>query len=406
MRLRPNLRRRTLAFAAIIVSALTAVAAVPSEAQTYTVLHHFGSGTDGALPVGGIKPRLPGAGFYGVTYKGGASGDGTMYQIMGPDWIETIVFNFDGANGSNPDNRPSGGGIHTTSGYGTASAGGEYGFGVVYNPSGDAIYSFCPVAPSCIDGATPFGDVVVVAPALNHYVLYGTTVAGGAYGKGTVFMQDLNTGAHTVLHSFGGGTDGAVPNGLTANSAGTIVYGTTSQGGAEGLGTVFSLVLSTGVETVLHSFTGADGSSPEGEVSFDPSGNLYGTASAGGAHTWGTVFEISSTGAFTLLYSFTGGSDGGLPDGGPVAAQISGEAVIGTTIAGGVTQGYEGWGTLWELSTGGKLKVLHAFCSSAACSDGGSPTGPLYISGSSVEGTARFFGAYGGGVLFEMSGLE
>jgi len=208
------------------------------------------------------------------------------------------------------------------------------------------------------------------------------------------------------LHSFGGGTDGAVPNGLTANSAGTIVYGTTSQGGAEGLGTVFSLVLSTGVETVLHSFTGADGSSPEGEVSFDPSGNLYGTASAGGAHTWGTVFEISSTGAFTLLYSFTGGSDGGLPDGGPVAAQISGEAVIGTTIAGGVTQGYEGWGTLWELSTGGKLKVLHAFCSSAACSDGGSPTGPLYISGSSVEGTARFFGAYGGGVLFEMSGLE
>jgi len=180
-------------------------------------------------------------------------------------------------------------------------------------------------------------------------------------------MQDLSTGAHTVLHSFGAGTDGAVPNGLTANPARSIVYGTTSQGGAEGLGTVFSLVLSTGVETVLHSFSGADGSSPEGEVSFDASGNLYGTALTGGAYTWGTVFEISSTGAFTLLYSFTGDSDGGEPAGGPVAAQTSTEAVIGTTMYGGVTPGYEGWGTLWELSTSGHLKVLHTFCSSVAC---------------------------------------
>jgi hypothetical protein len=146
MRLRPNLRRRTLAFAAIIVLALTAVAAVPSEAQTYTVLHSFGSGADGEVPVGGIRPRLPKTGFYGTTYRGGASGDGTMFYTVGPDWVETIVFSFDGANGRGPESRPSGGG------YGTALAGGEYGFGAVYNSSGDAIYSFCPAAPSCIEG--------------------------------------------------------------------------------------------------------------------------------------------------------------------------------------------------------------------------------------------------------------
>ncbi len=126
--------------------------------------------------------------------------------------------------------------------------------------------------------------------------LYGTTWDGGAYNDGSVFSIDLSTGAETILHSFDN-TDGQWPVAGLINVKGTL-YGTTFYGGAYttcgdsfGCGTVFSLDPTTGVETVLYSFGGTDGATPEGGL-IHVNGGFYGTTCCGGTDGYGTVFML------------------------------------------------------------------------------------------------------------------
>jgi len=125
------------------------------------------------------------------------------------------------------------------------------------------------------------------------------------------------------------------------------LFGTTFGGGV-GFGTVFE-VTPTGVEKVLYSFTGgADGKGPHAALVLDTLGNLYGTTITGGAYDYGTVFEITATGTEKVLYSFTGGADGALPD---AALVMDGNgSLYGTTFGGGASGfGYSGFGTVFEL---------------------------------------------------------
>jgi len=178
----------------------------------------------------------------------------------------------------------------------------------------------------------------------------------------------------------------------------SILYGTTNGGGTADEGTVFELDVSTGAVTVLHSFIGSpsgDGSSPIGAVYFyGPTGNLYGTTVRGGSHGYGTVFEISAAGEYSVLYSFTGGADGAGPET-PPSLDPSGN-LVGVTTSGGL-----GYGTVYELTPAGDLGVLHTFCSVAGCPDGAAPTG-LWGNGGTFFGTATAGGAYGKGVVFEL----
>src|ERR1700693_3503348 len=177
---------------------------------------------------------------------------------------------------------------------------------LVMTPSAEAhagatftlLYSFKGGA----DGSAPAAGLVRDA-AGN---LYGTTLGGGTSGEGTAFKLDT-TGAETTLHSFGFRSDGRIPlGGLIRDAAGNL-YGTASEGGASGQGTVFKLDR-TGAETVLHIFTGSsgDGALPGGDLVRDAAGNLYGTTYAGGASDMGTVFRLETTGTETVLYSFRG----------------------------------------------------------------------------------------------------
>src|SRR5260221_306762 len=129
----------------------------------------------------------------------------------------------------------------------------------------------------------------------------------------------------TVLHSFKGGTDGESPVGGVVRDAAGNLYGTTEYGGGvtcffqDGCGTVFKLD-TTGKETVLYSFTGGtDGEYPVGGVILDKAGNLYGATENGGTSGFGTVFKLNTTGYKTVLHSFTGGADGSLPVAGVIA---------------------------------------------------------------------------------------
>jgi uncharacterized repeat protein (TIGR03803 family) len=240
------------------------------------------------------------------------------------------------------------------------------------------------------DGGIPYGGVIRDS-AGN---LYGTTSQGGASGAGVVFKIDTS-GNETVLYSFTGGADGGFPlGGVIRDAAGTL-YGTTNGGGASGAGVVFK-VDTSGNETVLYSFTGgADGGFPIAGVIRDSAGNFYGTTNGGGASGVGVVFKVDTSGNETALYSFTGGADGGYPVWVTLARDSAGN-LYGSTSGGGAS----GVGVVFKVSAAGQETVLHSFTGGP---DGGSPyAGVVFGPDGHLYGTTRFGGQTNAGVVYEI----
>jgi uncharacterized repeat protein (TIGR03803 family) len=233
-------------------------------------------------------------------------------------------------------------------------------------------------------------------------------------------------GNETVLYSFANGAGGANPiAGLIFDKAGNL-YGTTFQDGANNSGTVFQLVPGangTWTETVLYSFCSlsgcTDGAFPYyGSLVFDTAGNLYGTTIEGGTSGsgcngfgCGTVFELTPGGnglwTETVLWSFSGGADGGQPHYG-LSLDAAGN-LYGTTLYGGShpsTCGGLGCGVALELTPGTNGQwtetVLYNFCSAKNCSDGAGPSAGLVFHGRNLYGTAGG-GANGVGVVFRLA---
>ncbi len=262
--------------------------------------------------------------------------------------------------------------------------------------------------------------------------LYGTSLEGGATGRGVVYelvrpIPPKTAWTETLLYSFGGPPDGGLPEaGLVFDGAGDL-YGTTSEGGASDVGTVFELVppATTGgawTESILHSFQGgtSDGASPQAGLAFDSRGNLYGVTFAGGANEdgscggrvyrgCGTVFQLSppatSGGAWTetILHSFNYGQ-GRFPTGTPTL-DARGD-LYGSAQGGGLY----GAGVVYRLTppaTAGApwtFRVLHAFGPMRiGSSEGGLPTGGLTLHGKMVlYGTTLEGGLHGSGTVFEL----
>ena len=287
-------RRATLPLLALIY-VLVISASLSAHSQTYKVPYNFtGKGTDGATPYAG--PVLDALGnLYGTTYLGGSLGAGTVYRLSptGSSWTHTALYNY----------------------------------------------------RAQTDGSGPaFGSLVLASGRF----LFGTTEGGGYFG--TAFAVCACPHREYVLRSFGKGKDGAQPiGGLVLDRAGNL-YGTTSEFGANGFGNVFELTPSgnTVTETILYSFTGGnDPINPAAGVTLDARGDIYGTASLGGAHSNGAVYKLSRSGSAwkeTVLYNFQGNSDGANPVGG-VILDKSGN-LYGTTFDGGINGG----GTVYELS--------------------------------------------------------
>jgi uncharacterized repeat protein (TIGR03803 family) len=305
------------------------------DSGSETVLHSFAGSPDGAFPLPGLMQDRAGN-LYGTTFEGGtgSSSNGTIFKVTATG-NDVVLYSFAGSpDGGSPFSvliRDSIGNI-----YGTTRSGGAFGFGSVFklNKSGkeSVLYSFTG-GP---DGATPFAGLIL-DPAGN---LYGTTYAGGASsGHGVVFKLDTS-GTETVLHTFTASTDGANPYaGLTRDSQGNL-YGTTYFGGKSGFGTIFKID-TTGRETVLHSFAGPEGANPYfGSLVIDENGNLFGTASTGGASNLGTVFHFNSVlRKLKVLHTFSG-TDGANPLGGLLDGadgKLYGTTYQGGTFGAGVT---------------------------------------------------------------------
>src|ERR1035438_7834120 len=273
--------------------------------------------------------------------------------------------------------------------YGTTTAGGASNSGVVYkvNTAGQetVLYSFTGGA----DGGLPFAGVIRDS-AGN---LYGTTYHGGASGAGVVFQANTG-GQETVLYSFTGGADGGYPNaGVIRYSAGNL-YGTTTAGGASNWGVVYKLD-PAGNYTVLYSFTGGEnGGGPYAGVIRDPAGNLYGTTSDGGAASVGVVYKLNAAGQETVLHTFTGGADGSFPNAG-VIRDSSGN-LYGTTSSGGTANA----GVVYTLDAAGRETVLYSFTGGA---DGSFPyAGVIRDSAGNLYGTTLVGGPAELGEVFEL----
>jgi uncharacterized repeat protein (TIGR03803 family) len=267
------------------------------------------------------------------------------------------------------------------------------------------------------DGYSPFATLTLDAAG----DLYGTAALSYP-GDGTVFQLKHVHGAWLMNPLFYfGGADGAYPSGGVAFGPDGALYGTTFQGGSgscrNGCGVVYALQPPPGPcpaafcrwnQTILYQFSGgSDGALPvSGNPVFDSAGNLYGTTTSGGAAGFGTVFELSpSNGGWTekVLYSFTGGEDGADPLAG-VVFDVAGN-IFGTTLAGGGSSGCngQGCGTVFELSPAGagwRETVLHRFQGTV---DGGEPGGALVLASDGNFYGATLIGGLGnGGVVFAL----
>ena len=321
-----------------------------------------GLNLDGANPAAGLA--LSGGALIGTTLNGGSQGNGTAFYMS-----------LDGTNFS-------------------------------------AFHSFANPP----DAGNPQGNL-----AVSGNGFFGTSLAGGNSGVGSVFLGSTNGGV-SILRSFAAvsadnttNSGGASPNALLALSGNTL-YGTTTAGGAGANGTVFSLSTNGSTFAVLHDFsaldsnagTNTDGALPCGGLIL--SGNtLYGTASAGGAGGAGVMFSLNTSGgSFTTLHHFTPldsltatNTDGAFPSSGLV---LSNGLLYGTALAGGTG----GKGVIFSVGTNGfGFAVLHNFSTAdpltGTNSDGASPCAPLALSGGYLYGTASAGGASANGTVFSVS---
>jgi uncharacterized repeat protein (TIGR03803 family) len=258
------------------------------------------------------------------------------------------------------------------------------------------------------DGAAPLFESLVQGTDGN---LYGTTSRGGANIVGTVFRL-TPTGKLTTLYSFcaqSNCTDGALPYAGLIQAANGSFYGTTQSGGADNGGTFFKITTG-GTLATLYNFcsTGGvnctDGEAPAAALVLGAGGNFYGTTSLGGANGQGTVFKITPSGRLTTLYSFCAQSnctDGAVP----YAALVQGTDgnFYGTTEFGGAV--ISDAGTIFKITPGGALTTLYAFCTQGSpCTDGETPLAALIqASDGNFYGTTYNGGTFLGGAIFKVT---
>lgn len=322
-------------FFAIITALVLCLGFRPAQSATETIIHTFADGVEGYGPRAGVT--IDGDGnLYGTTGYAGANGHGTIFKIA---------------------------------------------------PNGDysVLYAFTDGTPSDSESAN-----LVIDEDGN---LYGTQSSGGsAYNSGTLYQVSAG-GVFKVLHVFTGGLDGGSPEGgVLINKFGELV-GTTSSGGADGRGTVFK-VGTDGAFKVLHTISPDDGAYPRTRLIGDTAGNLYGTTA--GMSCGSTVFKLTPKRVFSVLDTFDCGESGyGLRSG---LVRDGANNLYGTAVA----YGANGHGTLYKITASGTFSVLYAFGASAT--DGTSPKGALVRDGhGNIYGTTEFGGANASGTVFRIS---
>ena len=335
-----------------------------------TILGSF-NGANGKGPNGSLT--VSGSMLYGMTAKGGANNDGTIFSIPLAGGTVTTLASFNGTNGVGPGRSltPSGSML-----YGMTNGGGVNQKGTIFSIplAGGTITTLASFNGT--NGQYPLGSLIAYGSTL-----YGMTQGGGANTDGTIFSIPLTGGTFTTLASFNAGTGSHCRGSLTLSGA--TLYGLADRDGAYGYGTVFGVPLTGGSITTLASFNSTNGAYPVGSLTVSGS-MLYGMTAKGGANNDGTIFSIPlAGGTVTTLASFNG-NNGQLPYG---SLTLSGSTLYGTTSAGGANND----GTIFSIPlAGGTITTLASFNGT----NGQTPYGDVTIS---ADGSTLYATANGGG---------
>ena len=389
--------------AVALLAACSLLAVVPqARAQdTLTALYSFSAtiinsaNTDGDGPSNLIMGSD--GNFYGTTVYGGSAGVGTIFRLT-PGGGLTTLYTF---TGGSDDGYPLGPLYRTDDGslYGTTTGlGGTNGTIFQLTAAGtlNTLYAFTGGS----DGANPFAALV----ANPDGYLYSTTASGGTNNSGVIFRIAPSGAGFQVLYAFTGGNDGGSPQATMLLASDGNFYGENLSGGADGFGTIYQFNPTTNALNTLYTFTSGnsnDGSGAVGALVEGPGNVLYGQAGRGGdANNDGYVFSITTGGAYSLLYSFTGGADGSQPFSGLIVG--SDGNLYGTTEKGGTNND----GVIFKLPTsGGTPTTLYTFSaeSNTVNTEGYNPNGNLIQVGSNFYGLAFRGGSGGSGTFFELT---
>jgi uncharacterized repeat protein (TIGR03803 family) len=408
---------------------MAAIAVLLSLNATYakklSVLYAFHGGSDGMNPSGGLI-RDQSGNLYGTTSFGGGgvapqcgAGCGTVFKIA-PDTTETVLYAFTGgSDGSSPSGKLNLGSKGIL--YGTAQLGGfisadcSLGCGTVWKLTKGGAFSVRHTfeQTNSNDGYNPTGGMLEAPGG----IYYGTTQLGGGHSGcsttcGTLYKIAKN-GTESLVYVFGDqiGSGGAVPLSPPVIDSTGNLYGATSQGGGgNNYGNIYKITPG-GIESQLFAFHGTDGSYPSSQLLMDSDGNLFGEAEDGGnkacfggLYGCGTVFKLAPNGTFTVLYTFTGGVDGGRPIGG-LSMDYNGNLYGATTTGGDANCNC---GVVFKVAPNGVESVLHAFTGG---NDGAKPAGGLlkgkgndhYLYGTTANGGDSSCNApYGCGTVFKV----
>jgi uncharacterized repeat protein (TIGR03803 family) len=358
---------------------------IASGSTAITTLAAFGS-TNGLIPEAGLTLDASGN-VYGTTDSGGASGYGTVFEIASGSNAITTLASFNPNAGTGPQAAVILDGAGNL--FGTTFQGGPGGTGTVFEVPAGANAPLVVASFAGTNAVTPWGGLAFDSSGN----LFGTANGGGASGDGAVFEIANGSNSLTPLASFNG-TNGSYPFDTPAVDAAGNVYGTTQQGGAYGLGTVFEIAHGSNAITTLVSFNYYNGDDPAAGVTLDASGNLYGTTESGGAYGRGTAFEIANgSRAITTLASFDSSNSTNAPT--DLTLDDSGN-VYGTTYSGGPN----GDGTVFEVANGSNQVATLAVFNGT---NGEFPKGGVIRDAAgNLYGTTQQGGPNNSGVLFEL----
>ncbi len=359
------------------------LAAAASKAQTYTILHEFGTNESGIWPQGALVQAADGT-LYGTTQAGGPANQGQVFKIRPDGSGYAALKEFTGSDGASPVAALC---LAADTLYGTTRYGGVSNKGTVFRLNTDGSGYAVLKEFTGSDGASP-----VAALCLAADTLYGTTISGGVSNKGTVFRLNADGSGFAVLKEFTG-SDGVFPMAALC-LAGDTLYGTTKWGGSGG--GMFRLKTDGTGYTMLRSIGHVDGGNPACLVLSGTT--LFGTAEGGHTFGRGIVFKLNTDGSdFTVLKEFTG-SDGSIPIPDLV---LSGDTLYGITISGGTLD----YGVMFALNTNDNAyTVIRNFTAEelGAIMPEDGRVG-LLVSGTTLYATSPYAGVAGLGTLFQLN---
>lgn len=359
--------------------------------NSYLMEDSFGGS---AYALGGLVLHSNGM-MYGMTFNGGMSNIGAIIEfnpstsnITYVAHLQSVILLY-----------PRGGLTEAPNGnlYGVASDGGANSRGglLEYNPVSDVLtvkHDF-----DYLQGYDPYGTLMLA----SNGSFYGTTLNSVATsGEGSIFKYDYTLDSYQEVYYFGASLGNEPYRGSLIQASDGLFYGMTRTGGKNIQGSIFSFDPISGEAELRHSFDGANGRMPEGDLLEATNGLMYGVTSSGGTYSKGILFEFDPvTNALIVLHHFgSGGTDGETPVGTPI--QASNGHLFGMTR----NSGFYNEGTIYRYRLDlSQYITVKPFSGTAGPNEGAHPEGDLYeASNGMLYGMTMMGGTTDGGALFEL----